>query len=445
MRQVRHIIIGGDAAGMSAATRIRGAAPDDEVIVLESGRFTSYSACGIPFVIGGQVSGGVEALVARSPAEHRRRGIDVRIHHEATGIDTIAGTVEVLDQRAGTFSSLGYDRLLIATGGEPIRPDLPGIDLPFVRGVQTLEDADVLFSLAEQGCRRTVVVGGGYIGLEMAEAFIDRGCTATIVERQAQPLRILDADLGQRVGEALVAYGVDVRSNVAVHGFEPGRVLTSDGPFDADLVVLGIGVQPRSGLAKQAGIELGVAGAVHIDDHQATSAENVWSAGDCAESIHRLTGQPVYIPLGTYANRHGRVAGLNMAGGDVRSAPVLGTGITKLCRLGVAVTGLREAEAIDAGFDAIAVTIDTTTHAGYLHEPDRLTVRLTVERGTGRLLGAQLLGGSTAAKRIDTVATAITAEMTVTEVADLDLAYAPPFSSVWDPVAIAAREAMKAI
>ena len=223
-------------------------------------------------------------------------------------------------------------------------------------------------------------------------------------------------------------------------------MLTSDGPVDADLVVLGIGVQPRSELAKQAGIELGVAGAVHIDDHQATSAEHVWSAGDCAESIHRLTGQPVYIPLGTYANRHGRVAGLNMAGGDVRSAPVLGTGITKLCRArhrrdGAARGGgdrrrLRRHRRHDRHDDRTPATS---------REPDRLTVRLTVERGTGRLLGAQLLGGSTAAKRIDTVATAITAEMTVAEVADLDLAYAPPFSSVWDPVAVAAREAMKAI
>jgi NADPH-dependent 2,4-dienoyl-CoA reductase/sulfur reductase-like enzyme len=442
---VRHVIVGGDAAGMSAATRIRGAAPDDEVIVLEMGRFTSYSACGIPYAIGGRVVGGVEALVARSPDEHRRRGIDVRINHEVTSIDTVAGVVEVLDQTTGATARLDYDRLMIATGGEPIRPELPGIDLPLVRGVQTLEDAEALFSLAEQGCRRIVVVGGGYIGLEMAEAFIERGCTATIVERQAQPLGLLDADLGRRVGEALVGHGIELRNNVGVTGFEPGRVLTSEGPIDADLVILGIGVKPRSGLAKEAGIELGVADAVRVDDHQATSAEAVWSAGDCAESIHLLTGQPTYIALGTYANRHGRVAGLNMVGGDVRSPPVLGTAITKLCSLGIAITGLSERQAVEAELDAISVTVDTTTHAGYLPGAEPLTVRLTVERRTGRLLGAQILGGSTAAKRIDTVAVAITAGMTVDQVVDLDLAYAPPFSSVWDPIAVAAREALKVV
>ena len=240
---------------MTAASRLRGAAPDDEIIVLETGRFTSYSACGIPFVIGGVVTGGVEALVARSPDEHRRRGIDVRIHHEAVAIDTSAGVVEVLDEGAGTTERLGYDRLLVATGGAPIRPDLPGIDLPFIRGVQTLEDAEVLLSLAEQGCRRVVVVGGGYIGLELAESFIERGCTATIVERKGQLLAMLDADFGQRVAAALEGHGIDVRVKVDVEGFEPGKVLTSEGPLGVDLVVLGIGVRPRSELAAAAGIE----------------------------------------------------------------------------------------------------------------------------------------------------------------------------------------------
>ena len=430
---------------MTAASRIRGAAPDDEVIVVEAGRFTSYSACGIPFVVGGRVTGGVEALVARSPDEHRRRGIDVRIHHEAVAIDAAAGAVEVLDEEAGTTSRLAYDQLLVATGGEPIRPDLPGINLPFIRGVQTLEDAEVLVSLAEQGCRRVVVVGGGYIGLELAESFIERGCTATIVERSGQPLGMLDADFGKRVAAALEGHGMDVRAKVVVEGFEPGKVLTSDGPFEADLVVLGIGVRPRSELAAAAGIELGVADAIRVDDRQATSIDGIWSAGDCAESTHLVSGQPVYIALGTYANRHGRVAGLNMAGGDFRSPHVLGTAITKLCRLGIAVTGLTERAATEAGFDAVAATINGTTKAGYFSDAEQVTVRMTAERGTGLLLGAQILGGGTVAKRIDTVATAITAGMTVEQVADLDLAYAPPFSSVWDPVAVAAREAMKLV
>ena len=441
----RTLIIGGDAAGMSAATRVRALRPDADVVVLEQSRFTSYSACGIPYLVGGRVAGGVEALVARSPDEHRRRGIDVRTHHEATAIDPAAGEVEYLDEHAGTIGRIGYDELLIATGGEPIRPDLPGIDLPFIHGVQSLDDAQRLLALAEAGCRRIVVVGGGYIGLEMAEAYIERGCTATVVDRSPQPLGAIDHDLGSRVADAMRSHGIDVQCEVAVVGFEPGAVVTSAGRLEADLVVLGIGVRPRSELAAAAGIELGVSDAVRVDDRQATSAAAVWSAGDCATSTHLVTGRPVHLPLGTYANKHGRVAGINMAGGDARAPKVLGTAITKLCRLEIALTGVKVAQALDAGFDAVATTVDTTTVAGYLPHASKMTVRLVAERVSGMVLGAQIVGGPGAGKRIDTAATAITAGMTVADVLDLDLAYAPPFSSVWDPLAIAAREAMKAV
>ena len=442
---MRTVIIGGDAAGMSAATRIRAARPDAEVIVLERSRFTSYSACGIPFLVGGRVAGGVDALVVRSPGEHRRRGIDVRIHHEALAIDLDAGEVEVLDQHAGATNRLGFDELMIATGGAPVRPDLPGIDLPLVHGVQDLTDAEALLSLADDGCRRIVIVGGGYIGLEMAEAYVDRGCTATVIERTEQPLAVIDADFGRRVAAAMRSHGIDVRCSTAVEGFEPHAVLTDAGRVEADLVVLGIGVRPRSELAAAAGIELGVEDAIRVDDRQATSAAHVWAAGDCAETTNLVTGQPMHIALGTYANRHGRVAGINIAGGDARSPGVLGTAITKLCALEVALTGLRLEPAVAAGLEAFETTVDTTTVAGYLPHAAPMTVRLVAEHGTGRVLGAQIIGGPGAAKRIDVVATAITAGMTVADVQDLDLAYAPPFSSVLDPVAVAAREAVKGV
>jgi NADPH-dependent 2,4-dienoyl-CoA reductase/sulfur reductase-like enzyme len=439
----RTLIIGGDAAGMSAATRIRAARPDAEVVVLERSRFTSYSACGIPFVVGGRVAGGVEALVARSPEEHRQRGIDVRIHHEAMSIDLDAGAVEVLDQHAGRIDRLGFDELMIATGGAPLRPDLPGIDLPFVHGVQDLVDAQTLLSLADEGCRRIVIVGGGYIGLEMAEAYVERGCTAVVIERGEQPLAVVDTDLGARVADAMRGHGIDVRCGTSVDGFEPGAVITGDGPVPADLVILGVGVRPRSELAVAAGIEVGVQDAIRVDERQATSAPHVWSAGDCAETTNLVTGEPGFIALGTYANRHGRVAGVNIAGGDARSPGVLGTAITKLCALEVALTGLRLEQAAAAGLDAFATTVETTTVAGYLPHAAEMTVRMVVERGTGRVLGGQIIGGPGSAKRIDVVATAITAGMTAADVMDLDLAYAPPFSSVWDPVAVVAREAVK--
>jgi NADPH-dependent 2,4-dienoyl-CoA reductase/sulfur reductase-like enzyme len=376
---------------------------------------------------------------------HRERGIDVRTNHEAMAIDVDRGEVEVLDEHAGTTQRIGYDELLIATGGEPVRPDLPGIDLPLVRGVQDLADAQVLLSLADEGCRRIVIVGGGYIGLEMAEAYIERGCTATVIERGPQPLGVVDEDFGARVADAMRARGIDVWTDTEVTGFEPAAVVTPAGAVDADLVILGLGVAPRSRLAAEAGIGLGVKDAIRVDDRQATSAAHVWAAGDCAEATHLVSGAPVHIALGTYANRHGRVAGINMAGGDARSKRVLGTAVTKLCAREVALTGLRLGAAGDAGFDAVATTVDTTTVAGYLPHATDMTVRLVAERGTGRLLGGQIIGGPGAAKRIDTVATAITAGMTVADVMDLDLAYAPPFSSVWDPIAVAAREAMKQV
>ena len=201
------MIIGADAAGMSAASRVRGLRPEAEIVVLERSRFTSYSACGIPFLVGGLIAGGVDALVTRSPDEHRRRGIDVRTHHEAMAIDPVAGEVEFLDEHAGRIDRIGYDELLVATGGRPIRPDLPGIDLPFIHGVQSLDDAEALLALAEAGCRRIVVVGGGYIGLEMAEAYVERGCTATIIERSPQPLGVVDTDFGERVADAMRSHG----------------------------------------------------------------------------------------------------------------------------------------------------------------------------------------------------------------------------------------------
>jgi NADPH-dependent 2,4-dienoyl-CoA reductase/sulfur reductase-like enzyme len=311
--------------------------------------------------------------------------------------------------------------------------------------VQSLADAQTLLALADDGCRRIVIVGGGYIGLEMAEAYVERGCTATVVEKAEQPLAVVDPDFGARVSEALRHHGVDVRCGTTVEGFEPKAVVTGDGPIDADLVILGIGVRPRSELAADAGIKLGVKDAIRVDARQATSAAHVWSAGDCAETTNLVSGQPGHIALGTYANRHGRVAGLNMAGGHARSPGVLGTAITKLCALEVGLTGLRLEPARDAGIDAFATTIDTTTAAGYLPTAAAMTVRLVAEHGTGRVLGAQIIGGPGSAKRIDTVATAITAGMSVADVMDLDLAYAPPFSSVWDPVAVVAREAAKEV
>ena len=438
----RVVIIGGDSGGMSAVSQIRRGRPDAEVVALERGRWTSYSACGIPYVVGGVVKGGVERLVARTPERHRELGTDVRIGHEAMAIDLDARAVDVRDPDDGTYR-LDYDHLLIATGGTPIRPPLPGIDLPFVHGVQTLDDAVDLLEHAEGRCQDVVVVGSGYIGLEMAEAFVQRGCSVTVIEQQAQPMVTLDPDMGTLVAEALLEQGVKLRCGVGVTGFEPGAVLTTDGAIDADLVVLGIGVGPNSKLAVEAGLAVGVKDAIRVDERQETSCPGVWAAGDCCESRHLVSDRPVHFALGTYANKQGRVAGINIGGGDAVFPGVLGTAITKICSREIARTGLNEGEAEAAGFDAVASRIESTTTAGYFPDAEPMTVKVVVERGSGRVLGAQIVGGDGAAKRIDTCAAAITAGMTAQQVLDLDLAYAPPFSGVWDPIAVAARQALK--
>jgi NADPH-dependent 2,4-dienoyl-CoA reductase/sulfur reductase-like enzyme len=440
----RLVVIGADPGGMAAVSAARLRSPDLEVVALERGRRTSYSACGIPYLVGGELDD-IDQLVARSPSGHRANDIDVRLRHEAVALDLDARHVEVRDLDGERTYDLGFDRLLLGTGGRPVRPPLPGIDLPFVRGVQTLDDAeDLLGRATESECRHVVVVGGGYIGLEMAEAFLHRGARVVLVEQGAQVMATLDPEMGALVTAALRRHGVEVHLDTAVTGFEPGKVMTVAGAFDADIVVLGLGVAPNSELAAAAGIELGVRQAIRVDRRQATSADGVWAAGDCCESRHLVSGQPVHVALGTVANKQSRVAGANIGGGYATFPGVLGTAISKICDTEVARTGLSSVEAGRAGFVYDVSTVESTTRARYYPGADAMTTRFIVERGTGRLLGAQIVGGAGAAKRIDTCAVAITAEMTVEQIVQLDLAYAPPFSGVWDPVLLAAREAIRA-
>jgi NADPH-dependent 2,4-dienoyl-CoA reductase/sulfur reductase-like enzyme len=441
----RLVVVGGDAGGMAAASQARRLDPTLEIVALERGSYTSYSACGIPYLVGGQVQGGVDALVARSPHTFRNeQRIDVRLRHEVTGIDLGAGTVEVRNHEHQRTLTLGFDRLHVATGARPLRPDLPGIDLPFVHGVQTLDDAEHLLAHARSlDCRRVVVVGGGYIGLEMAEAFVNRGTEVTMVEAGPQVMGTLDPDVGALVSEAVRGHGVDLRLGQAVDGFEPGRVLVGQEQLEADLVVLGLGVVPNSELAADAGIATGVRGAIVTDPRQRTSHEAVWAAGDCCQSFHLVSRRPVHIALGTVANKQGRVAGVNLGGGYATFAGVVGTAATKVCSTEVARTGLTEAECAAAGLGFVAATVDSRTRAGYMPDAARITVKMLAEPRSGRLLGAQIVGKEGAAKRIDAVAVALQAGFSAQELFDADLAYAPPFGPLWDPIAVAARQLLK--
>lgn len=439
----RLVVIGGDAAGMSAATNARRGRPDLEIVVLERGRHTSYAACGIPYLVGGQVDS-LDDLIVRTPQEHRDRSrIDVRTGHEVTGIDPEARRVEAIDLERARTVHLGFDELMIATGARPLRPSLDGIDQPWVRGVQTLEDARNLLDLLEPGVREAVVVGGGYIGLEMAEAFVNRGIRVTVVERSGTVMGTIDPEVGERVGAALRSFGAALSTDTGVTGFGDRVVHTTEGDLRADIAVLGLGVAPNASLAEEAGIETGVRGAIVVDHRQQTSVDGIWSAGDCAETFNLVSRRPVHIALGTVANKTGRVAGINIGGGYATFPGVLGTAITQVCAVEIGRTGLNVREAADAGIEVVVGQIEATSRAGYYPGAVPMLVRVLVERGRGRVVGAQIVGADRVGKRIDVMATAITAGMTAQDVVDLDLGYAPAVATTWDPWQTAARVAMR--
>ncbi|MDT0482405.1 MULTISPECIES: FAD-dependent oxidoreductase [Streptomyces] len=446
----RLVVIGGDAAGMSAASqarRLKG--PDElEIVAFERGHFTSYSACGIPYWVGGEVTG-PDQLIARTPEEHRARDIDLRIRTEVMEIDVDRQRVRARDLESGAESWTSYDKLVIATGARPIRPDMPGADAPGVHGVQTLDDGQALIdTLAHTRGRTAVVVGAGYIGVEMAEALINRGYEVTVVNRGSEPMSTLDPDMGRLVHEAMEGLGITMVDDAAVTKVltgEDGRVravATENAEYPADVVVLGIGVRPETTLAKAAGLPLGSHGGLLTDlAMRVRGHENIWAGGDCVEVLDLVSGQERHIALGTHANKHGQVIGTGVGGGYATFPGVVGTAVSKVCDLEIARTGLREKDARRVGLQFVSVTIESTSRAGYYPGASPMTVKMLAERRTGRLLGVQIVGREGAGKRVDIAAVALTAGMTVEQMTALDLGYAPPFSPVWDPVLVAARKA----
>ncbi len=445
-------MIGADAAGMSAASqaRRRKGREELEIVAFDRGNFSSYSACGIPYYVSGVVED-VESLVVRTPQVFRDKyGIDVHLDHEVVEIDVERRVVQVLDRDRAERREERFDDLMVATGAVPVRPPLPGADARGVFGVQTLDDGVALRShVARRTPRRAVIVGGGYIGLEMAEAFCALGLETHMVDGGPQPLSRLDPDMGALVAEALREFGTVLHLGQEVVGFETDGegdvtgVVTGDGTIPADVVVLGLGVAPNTALAEAAGIAVGPSGAIAVDPRMRTSHAGIWAAGDCAEKRHRVSGRPVAVALGTHANKEGRVAGINLGGGDATFPGVIGTAAVKVGSLEVARTGLHEAEAAEARFRAESVVSEATTRAGYYPGTGKITTKLVVEQGTGRLLGAQIVGREGAAKRIDALAVAVWNGMTVDELLGVDLSYAPPYSPVWDPVLTAARRAVE--
>ncbi|MGC4803512.1 FAD-dependent oxidoreductase [Micromonospora sp. DT233] len=452
----RLVVIGGDAAGMAAASQARRRRRDRadlEIVAFERGHFTSYSACGIPYWISGVVPER-DQLIARTPETFRDDfDIDVRLRHEVTAIDLERREVVARDLEGGGELRERFDDLVYAAGAVPKNPDWADPDVGGVFGVQTLDDGAALRDWlgADPEPRRAVVVGGGYIGVEMAEALVQRGLTVTLVEQADQPMATVDPDMAVLVAKAMRDLGIEIRTGVAVTGLDQrdGRVRavrTADGPVPADVVVLGLGVRPNTALAEAAGLPIGPSGGIRVDRRmRVAGVPGIWAAGDCVETLHRVSGMPVHVPLGTHANKQGRVAGINIGGGYATFPGVIGTAVTKVCELEVGRTGLRERDAAAAGFEFVSVVAESTNRAGYYPGARPMTVKLIAERPGGRLLGAQIVGWSEAAKRIDTLAVALWNGMTVDEMTSLDLGYAPPYAPVWDPVLIAARKAVDAL
>jgi NADPH-dependent 2,4-dienoyl-CoA reductase/sulfur reductase-like enzyme len=467
MTRERLVIIGGVAAGMSTASRARKLRAELEIIVLEKGRHISYGTCGLPYYLSGQIADWKELIVYDAEFFRERRGIDVRLEHEVTEIEPARKMVRGVAEGTRDFA-LPYDKLVITTGGAPAET-FPGADASNVFTCNDLAGTIRLREFVErERPKRAVIVGSGYIGLEVADAFVRRGIAVSILERSNSVLEGVEPEVGGKVEAELYEHGVELIKNSAVseiecdeeRSFASLRMTNSEdrmtnvekravavrhgssGRHEADLVLLATGIVPRVGLAESAGIQLGPTGAIAVDERMLTGVNSIYAAGDCTEVRHLVSGKPSYIPLGTTANKQGRVAGENAAGGNARFPGVVGTLVTQVFELEVARTGLSVEQARGNGFQPDAVTITSTSRAKYFHGKPIL-VKLVWDRTSGRVLGAQMCGKEGVAKRIDAAAMALQARMRVPELLYSDLSYAPPFAPVWEPILIAANEAMK--
>lgn len=465
----RLVVIGGVAAGMSAAAKVRRTNSNMEITVFERGSYVSYGACGLPWFICGRIPAhenlaripedfhksvcgkmpDENRLIARTPEEFNKIGIKLHIRHEVMSIASDRQQVRVKNLDTGGEHDQTYDVLLIGTGANAIRPPIPGIDLKGVFQLKTLDDGLVLRHFVEtHNPKRAVIVGGGYIGLEMLDCFKCMGVDIVVVDIAPRVLmKTFDDDMVAVVNEELARQGVTLSVSDGVKAFEGVDrvrfVVTEHNRFPADVVILSLGVRPNVELAREAGIIIGGTGAIAIDDHMRTSVANIYSAGDCAEVHHLVTGRAAYIPLGSTANKQGRIAGSNIAGGDVAFGGVVGTAVSKILDLQVARTGLTEEEARALGYDATGTMIKSQSSAHYYPGGSPLWVKLVYETDSRRLLGGQIIGEQGAAKRIDVLATALHQGMAVEDIRALDLSYAPPFSPVWDPILVAANVAAK--
>jgi len=442
----RVLVIGGNAAGMTAASRAKRLDPSLNVTVLDAGRYVAYSICGVPYFLAGLVPKLSELQLFTPDRLMNERGIEARTSCRAVEISASRRDVRTVDSITGAPAAFRFDRLLVATGYRPKRPEIEGLDGPDVFTASRLDDAEEMEKkLASGSCSRAVIVGGGYVGLELADALLSRGLEVTLVEASSQVMSALDPDMATSVSQELERGGVRVLTGRRVRriartasgGVEAVEVGPGSLRLPADLVFVDVGVEPSVELARSSGIALGASGAIAVDAHLETNLPGIFAAGNCAETRHLVSGAPTSFPLGTVAAKQGRVAGENLAGGRSRFAGAIGTSIVKVLGVMAARTGLNRTEAAAAGYQTVESVIDGRFRASYFDPGAKARVKVLACRSSGRLLGAQIVGSEEGAVSIDVAATAITAGMSVADASQLDLGYAPPAGALWHPLLIA--------
>ncbi len=446
----RFVVIGGVAAGMSAANTVKRSDPDMDVLIIEKGKFISYNTCSIPYFIGGVIED-YRQLIELTPdqAKHTSQ-LDVWTQHEAMAIYPDKQSVVVLNRDTGEEKTVYYDALMLATGGVPITPPVPGINLPNIFQVRTLTDSlRIKQYIAEHLPQKATILGGGYVGLEMTEACRRLGMDVTILEKFGNLMGTMGADITDLIEQHLLEHGVHLSKEASLHSFEAidgkcGVVVAGGQRLDTDLVITAIGVRPEIALARGAGIEIGDTGAIAVNPSLQTSIENIYAAGDCTEVTHLVSGTKMYLPLGTTACKQGHIAGKNVVqAGSMEFKGVVGTTVTKVFDLEVARTGLSAMDANRLGFDAAASTITADSREKNYPGNQKITITLIVDKTTKQLLGAEMVGKEGVSKRIDVFAAALDNQMTAQALTQLDLSYAPPYAPPWDPILVAAKMALK--
>lgn len=437
------IIVGGVAGGATSAARLRRLDENAEIIMIERSGYVSYANCGLPYYIGGTITDRSK-LTLQTPQSFRNRfNIDARVRQEVVSIDRAAHTVTVRHLDDGTEYVEGYDKLILSPGARPVTPDLPGIDAERLFTLRTVEDTYAVADFIDrEQPRRATVVGAGFIGLEMAENLRERGLEVTVVQRGEHVMPVFDADMASLLHNHLREHGVELLLKADVTGFEEtsdaiSTILADGRVLESDLVMLSIGVAPESTLAREAGLELGLRGSIKVDAAMRTSDPDIYAVGDAVEVTNVVTGSPALIALAGPANKQGRIAADNICGLESEFGGSQGSSVLKLFELDAASTGLTLTAARAVGIDAEAVILSPANHATYYPGAETMTLKVVFERGTGRILGGQAIGRGGVDKRIDVLAVAIRARMTAANLTELDLAYAPPYSSAKDPVNMA--------